>query len=364
MKLRIGEQLYKVWFNLLERGWKEALNYIIYRFTFGIHSKFIAKLLNKYSPFPFMIEFEPTTYCNLKCVMCEQSYWNNKASMLSISSFVGLFKQFKHIVYVNPTGIGQSFLNHEYFQMLDYLKGRNVYVELFDSMSYLNYVQSLRLIDIGINKIIISFDAATKKTYELIRRGSSWDHVTQNISNLFRIRAELKRKIPEIEFHYIVQRDNYYETHRFIYLVSEWAEGSRVSIQFTEILHPFKEIKDLSVSINNKNKELLEEHGKRLGITINFNRNTDHSKRPNYNQCTLWMMPFILVTGEVLPCCGGNENNNRDRQIELSLGNVFRDDFKTIWNGTKYRDLRSKLLNNQVPEYCVDCPVFGNKDIV
>jgi len=69
-------------------------------------------------------------------------------------------------------------------------------------------------------------------------------------------------------------------------------------------------------------------------------------------------MPFIFVTGHVIPCCAGNEAGRRDFQKETSLGNVFIQSFKEIWKGKKYKALRKMIREGKVPPPCVDCSLY------
>jgi len=37
------------------------------------------------------------------------------------------------------------------------------------------------------------------------------------------------------------------------------------------------------------------------------------------------------------------------------LGNILKEDFKKIWNGKDYLDLRKALINKKVPSVCEGC---------
>ena len=69
-------------------------------------------------------------------------------------------------------------------------------------------------------------------------------------------------------------------------------------------------------------------------------------------------MPYITVTGHVFPCCAMNEQNERRKQKELAMGNVFETSFKEIWNNRRYKNLRKKIRSGEFPPYCVGCPIY------
>jgi radical SAM protein with 4Fe4S-binding SPASM domain len=82
------------------------------------------------------------------------------------------------------------------------------------------------------------------------------------------------------------------------------------------------------------------------------------TSKPPARNCVSWTMPFIFVTGDVIPCCATNEGNKRQFQKETSMGNIFKQPFREIWYGEKYNALRRKLFSGGVPPQCAACPVF------
>ena len=69
-------------------------------------------------------------------------------------------------------------------------------------------------------------------------------------------------------------------------------------------------------------------------------------------------MPFIFVDGDVTPCCGQNEANQRDWQHKTSLGNALKKPFREIWYSPKYVRLRKMIRANKTPPECANCPVY------
>ncbi len=39
----------------------------------------------------------------------------------------------------------------------------------------------------------------------------------------------------------------------------------------------------------------------------------------------------------------------------VKMGNVFEQDFATIWNDAPYRTLRQQIRDHQLPEFCKNC---------
>jgi MoaA/NifB/PqqE/SkfB family radical SAM enzyme len=100
---------------------------------------------------------------------------------------------------------------------------------------------------------------------------------------------------------------------------------------------------------------------KKHGIKIIWGKNVREEKQLIY-KCTEWTMPFIFVDGTVIPCCGGNEANRRDYQMQHSMGNIFEQPFEEIWSG-KIKALRDAVHKGKCPAPCVDCPGYKKESV-
>ncbi len=101
----------------------------------------------------------------------------------------------------------------------------------------------------------------------------------------------------------------------------------------------------------------VHEKAQELGINISWNADTCVNKTP-VSHCTAWITPFVYVSGDVVPCCAMNEGNIRDFQKKNSLGNIFQQSFKDIWEGERFLRLRNEIRAGKIPALCRDCPMF------
>ncbi|MFC1511047.1 radical SAM/SPASM domain-containing protein [Candidatus Margulisiibacteriota bacterium] len=342
-----------------EKGLKFTLNFIHFKLFFGTKNPWLLWWLYTFKPYPSYIEIEVTTRCNLKCRMCEHTYWHEPNRDMSFAQFKSIVDQFPDLKWIGLTGIGESFLNKDFMSMLRYVKQKGVFVELYDPFYFINDNQALELIELGVDKIFISLDAATKEVYEANRVGSSFEKVTNNLRNFIRLKRQSKSYFPELAFHFIINKLNIREMNQYIELVhSLVGRGGRIN--FTRMLHSFPEIADLFVEVPQTVIEAAEKKGRELGIGIVWNEDVPEQKPP-LKKCSEWCMPFIFVTGHVIPCCAGNEANQRDFQKKTALGNVFEKSFKDIWYSREYNNLRSSLGQNKVPAACVNCCLYNLK---
>lgn len=316
----------------------------------------LVKLLNWFAPYPSYIEIEVTTRCNLKCIICEHSYWNESNKDMSFKEFKNICNQFPRLKWIGLTGIGESFLNKDFMQMLEYIKSKSVIVELYDSFFFIDENTAEKLIDLQVEKIFVSMDAATKETYEKIRVGSNFERVINNVRNLFQLKREKGADYPELLFHYIVNKYNIHEIPQYIDLIHSIAQEP-VTIQFSRMLHKFVEVSNLFTEIPQETIKAAKEKAKDYGIALTWNADVPQVKPP-INRCIEWTMPFIFVTGHVIPCCSGNEAGHRDFQKKTALGNVFEQSFKQIWRGEKYKTLRKMLRKGETPLPCRNCCLY------
>jgi len=364
MKLiELKVRLKRLRYMLAEKGIFPTFNFLFFAATYN--NEFVGNLLfSKLYPYfvfcPRYFEIEVTTRCHLRCIMCESTYWKENPHDMKLDEFKRIINQFDKLSWIGTSGIGTTFLNKDYLNMLRYAKQerKNIYIETFDSFTILNEdiidaIVKEKLID----RFILSCDGATKQTYEKIRVGGNFDKVAENVRMLVSTKRKYNTDFPEFSAHFIVSRENYKEVPQFVEWFTENTGGDNIGILFTNLLHSFKEVKELAYALPEEMKRQAVSVGTRLGTRIMFNKNT--KKKKPYRECTEWMQPYIFSDGSVIPCCAANEANRRQFQIKTRMGNILRQDFSDIWNGPKFRGVRDMLHRNEIPETCVDCPIYG-----
>jgi len=339
-----------------DRGLKWTYNWTHFNTWWMTKNPKLVDLLFKHEPYPQYIEVETTTTCNLRCRICEHTYWDEPARNMTFDQFRYVVDQFPDLKWIGMTGIGESFCNPDFLRMVEYVKSRGVYVELYDSFYYIDDDGARRLVELGVEKIFASIDGATKLTYEAIRRGSDFDRVWDNVKRLDKWKKRLNRYFPELCFHYIVTRDNIGEVVEYLELLRRLKLDVHF-VQYTRMLHDFPEISEMFVEIPEETQETITQRANELGINIGWNA-TVPAVKPPVAECTAWWMPFIFVDGTVIPCCCLNEGNHREWQRETSLGNIFETPFREIWDGDEYRNMRRTLWRGEVPRNCARCSIY------
>ncbi len=342
----------------------EGSGELIYYFVGGLVRKF-----PMLAPYPSYVEIEVTTVCNKKCIFCEHTHWDEKQENVTLEQFKHMVNQFPTLRWINVTGEGDPFLNKDFIQMLEYVKRKQVTTYFGDSFDMITPEVSKKLVDIGIDGIYISMDAATKETYDKIKVGCDFDRSVANINELIRYKKEINSPIPELCFRYVMTTLNYKESPRFIELVrkfgtwKELGDGSR--IHFIGLLS-FDKIKQYHIPEipENVHKELIEKRKEvNDGADVVFTH-TEPSKFPSINRCLAWMEPYIMMGGHALPCCAIMMANKRDYLREHCLGNVYEKDFKEIWESERYKRFRQTVNKHTapVPLLCKGCRAYDTKE--
>lgn len=312
--------------------------------------------------YPPYIEVETTTRCNLRCLLCENRYWNEPKRDMTFDEYKMIVDQFPGLKWIGMTGIGEGFLNKDYVEMLRYIKSKGVFIELYDNFTLITPEIAKELIDIGIDNMIVSLDGATKETYEKIRVGANFDNVMENVKTYVELREKdkVKAKLTRFVFNMVVNKLNVHELADYVKMVHSLSCSlniTRPKVLFMRMLFYFKEVERYFTEIPPDLIKDADDTAKRLGLNIGWSLDVPEHKPP-IEYCTSWLMPYITVTGHVFPCCSMNEQNQREKQKELSMGNIFETPFKEIWEGKRYRTLRKMIRNGKFPPFCVGCPIY------
>ena len=313
--------------------------------------------------FPPFLEIEPTTICNFRCICCEHTYWKEPSKNMTFQEFKKIFDQFRRPKWLGLTGIGSSYLNPDFHRMIRYAKSKGTIVEVMDHFAHFKSDDQIKeLIEIGPDFQFVSTYGASKKSFEKVCARSNFDKIKENIKTFVRIKKQMKKRFPILNFHYIITSESKDELLDFLDFVHDLNTGIG-EILITPMLHSFKEAEKYAVEIDKDYVNSIRERAAKYKIPITINMAALQEaegleKKPSINQCKEYIMPFIFVTGHVTPCCGQNEANQREWQKKTSHGNILEKPFKEIWYSPKYKNMRKMIHANKCPLECAFCPAY------
>lgn len=135
------------------------------------------------SIYPKHLTIETSAYCNLKCVMCDQSL-NGEGIQKRIAKLkkehIDQIKDFmRHASKIQLHGIGEPFVSEIFWELLQYIPD-NCMGEVNTNFTILDDDKINKILNSKLCRLLISLDSPRKETYYNIR-GFDLDKVIYNI---------------------------------------------------------------------------------------------------------------------------------------------------------------------------------------
>jgi radical SAM protein with 4Fe4S-binding SPASM domain len=335
-------------------GWRNTLRIAYLDWSEHVFHQ-VAKQFPSVNLSPRSIQIECTTRCNLKCTFCEISYWTEKPADLKFENVQQMVTHLPKLQRIDLTGIGEALMNPAFFEIVKFLKARNLYVTLNDNFTLVTEQTAYRLVELGVDQIFLSLDGATKDTYEQLRRGSNFERVIMNTRRLIEIKQKLGQKLPEVKINTVVCLTNYHELPALVELAANMGVGM---IQFVNVI-TFENTTDLSTqSLQAKVQQTFQDavqRGRELGVLVKI----ELFDQLPVQQCDFpWTRNFVTHDGYVHPCCYTTQNGDRQAQNQRSLGNLLTHSFNNIWQNHDYSTFRQKMASGILPYQCQHCPKY------
>ena len=170
----------------------DVFRYVFYRYKYDKYPEL--KTVDDYPP---CLQIEPSSVCNLRCVMCYQTDASFSGShsehmgYMVLETFKDLVDQAQgNIEAITLASRGEPLLNRHIAEMLEYCRGKFLGLKVNTNASILNEKIIHALLSSDVQTIVFSIDAADKDLYEKIRVKGDVDRLKRNL-DLFR---EIKEK--------------------------------------------------------------------------------------------------------------------------------------------------------------------------
>jgi MoaA/NifB/PqqE/SkfB family radical SAM enzyme len=234
-----------------------------------------------------------------------------------------------------------------------------------------------------LSRMILSIDGATRETYERVRPPARWDRLLENVERFVAARRRIPRwRRPLLQFNYVAMRSNVHELPDFVDLAAGW-DADEVCVALLVEVDPAIEGEKLDVD-DPQVRALLAEAGRRAtrrgvgfrvgndagaladmrspGLAARLRRIARSTVVQGWDavlekllwrarrvprECPyLWSKAYVQLDGTVGTCC------HPDFYV---TGDLRRESFPSIWNGRRYRGLRSSLNGPHPAASCRDC---------
>jgi radical SAM protein with 4Fe4S-binding SPASM domain len=220
--------------------------------------------------------------------------------------------------------------------MVAYATKKNIYTATSTNAHYLTDDNCKKTIASGLNRLIISIDGTTQKTYESYRIGGKLDKVIEGTKNMVKWKKEMKSSTPHLIFQFLVVKPNEHQIDDVLQLAKE--------LGIDEVRFKTAQVYDYK-----NGNELIPENTE----YSRYRKNVDGTyaiKNKMQNHCwKMWHSCVVTWDGKVVPCCF-------DKDATHTLGEVSVSLFKTIWKSASYKQFRASVLRSRSEiEMCKNC---------
>ena len=338
---------------------------------------------------------EPSSRCNLNCVMCFRNSWFDEGfGDLPLDVYKDVLDdpaiESAHTVFFG--GMGEPLLHKDILSMIALAKSKGKRVEMITNGTLLTEEMAGSIIEAGLDELWVSVDGLTSEYYDNIRTGSEFSLLWKNINKFNFLRQTIKEaeeRYVDLGLTFVAMKSNLEELKNLPFFAM-LLRAQHVNI--SNVLPTTPEMED----------ELLYER------TVDAQANT--SDRNNYSVNKLWNMPsismpffdlqseqardafsaimgslcpvslsgtallrqrryckfveegnvFVRWDGDVSPCMALLHSSKtylygeERRILHHSFGNVKETSLGDIWNSAEFTAFRNRVLNFEFSP-CVQC---------
>ena len=269
--------------------------------------------------FPFEIAIGITNRCNLNCKFCPRN--SSKRPIGEISS--GLLNSLLDQVtpYVNVVDLsfdGEPFLHSHWADCVEACHQRGIRAILQTNALLLDDSTAQNILDVGVDSITFSVDAASADTYRILKPGSDYERVIGNVEHFLSL-AQSRQKRPNITIQFVRGPDNRHEVGAFL---RQW---------------------------KNKGADFL-----RIKPMLNFGGSVDSGFRGEQSKpcILLWTSLSIHWDGLVTLCC-------MDIEGRTDMGDAMKTPLIEIVDSKPFQEVRQLHVNGEYNKH----PVCRNCDV-
>lgn len=325
---------------------------------------------------------EITTACNLNCRICVRHAWREIVGTMPLETFRALIDQLRDLPQmpiIHLGGYGEPLMHPHFLEIVRLAKGAGAGVELTTNGMMLNPLIASALVDLGLDRIVVSLDAATPDRYSEIRSGN-FERVVENLRELRRIkrrRGGLDRP-PQVALSFLLMRRNVADlpllprlaqrvgaAEVLVSNIVAYREEMQDEILYERALvRPAAETPSAGISLPRLDYDADTFRPLQKLLSTASVRLLDGSLKEPIGRCPFVTEGYAAVRwdGAVSPCLQLLHDHPEyigGRRIEVAhraLGNINQQPIGEIWESPSYAALRERL--SQTPfEPCAESGV-------
>ena len=288
---------------------------------------------------PISLSIEPTTACNLGCPECPSGLkqFSRDTGTLKAENFNRWLDQLSPTLsYLNFYFQGEPFIHNDILLFISKASAAGIYTSTSTNAHFITEKKAEEIVHSGLDRILISIDGTTQEVYEQYRVHGSLQKVLDGTKHLVEARKNLNSKTPHIIFQFLVVRPNEHQIEEAKQLANEYKVDE---IRFkTAQVYDYENGNPLIPTIEKYSRYKRLSNGKFI------------VKSSLDNHCwRMWSGAVVTWDGKVVPCCF-------DKDATHEMGNLSKEEFKSIWKGKTYSAFRKQLLKGRKEiDICKNC---------
>jgi radical SAM protein with 4Fe4S-binding SPASM domain len=263
---------------------------------------------------------ETTAKCNLYCPMCPRETHKQPKADMADEIFerlvAGAARTGEHMMLI---GLGEPFMDRKIFDRIEYCERHGISTLLSTNGTFLDEATSARLLATPLAHITLSFDGASKETFEYYRKGARFEKVRDNFVRFARMKRERGARL-KVVVQMVRMPGNTHEVEEFRRF---WSAVPGVD----------------QVRVKEDETNLVQPEGHRTGA----------SARPCHY---LWRgAMYVKQDGNVYPCCQSYMLDG------APVGHLSEQSLPEIFNSDEMRRLRRLHAEGRAAEVdmCARC---------
>ncbi len=242
---------------------------------------------------PFSLSIEPTTACNLGCPECPSGLkqFTRPTGKLSHELHEKILDEVKsHVAYINYYFQGEPFLHPDILELIRAAKKRKIYTATSTNAHFIDEQKAEEIVRSGLDRLIISIDGLSQKSYEQYRVNGSLEKVLEATKFLVRAKEKAKSRTPHLIFQFLAVAPNEEDIPQLFDKAKD-LKIDEVRIK-TAQLYDFENGNPLMPKNEKYSRYKLGSDGKY------------HLKNQMKNECwRMWSGSVITWDGKAVPCC-------------------------------------------------------------
>jgi radical SAM protein with 4Fe4S-binding SPASM domain len=317
---------------------RRVMNFFLLRISYHFTKRFKR---NYIWGAPMSVSIEPTTACNLACPECPSGLkqFTRPTGKLDLKNNEKLLDQLKKtVIYIIYYFQGEPFLHPQFLELIKAAKERKIYTATSTNAHFITKQKAEEIVESGLDRLIISIDGASQKTYENYRINGKLSKVLEASKLLVEAKRKLKSKTPHLIFQFLVVKQNENDIPR-IYELAKEIGVDEVRLKSAQVYN-YKNGNPL-IPLNEKYSRYKK---KADGTFVLKNELT--------NDCwKMWSSCVFTWDLKVVPCCF-------DKDAKHVLGDATKQPFEQLWKSKTYGHFRSAVLTDRSQiDICRNCSV-------